>query len=1272
MADVYISSTFKDLKDCRRQVSATLRRIHHSDVAMEHYGAEDSRPLDRCLADVAACDLYICIVAWRYGFIPEGYTKSITELEYRQAVESGKPRLVFLLAEDASWPKSRFEMPAYNRVEAFREELRKDRMVAEFMDETDLGRRVSEAIYNWERREGRAPPEGRADWESYRRAVFDTHRWVRLAVIAGAKQDRSFAEIPLTEVFVTQPVQAGPPEYDVPDDPSRRDLHFNSAVAAAAASDDNDSEEAEPLLETSPELRGALTEPSLEVLGREYQQVFLGAPGSGKSTLLLDAMLLLCDTERDPATLPTALRHAPLPFFIELRQYVLDRATSFVDYLTASAARQYGVEIDAESIQAVLAANQRALVMFDGLDEVFDPRAQAQVVDEFRSFARRHPDIQLVVTSRIAGYRALELERDGFRHYTLLGFGMPEIRQFVPKWYTYYTWQGDVRNASGLIRRISESPRLLELAGNPLLLTMMAVIYKHQDLPEKRWQLYARCVEVLLEDWDVKRKNIDRNLLLPLGFTMVADQKAELLQRVSVYMLEHRLAGSELNAIARTPLLDILATYLQEQYSKPAGEARAVASEILDHLRERTYIIAEIGEHRFGFVHRTFMEFLAAEFCKAEFNRREADYDWLTHELFGTRWQQDEWREVLLLLIAMLKDQGSPVRKVIDHLRQEDVQGLPAQLTFAARCLAEAGTADDAWSRSLVAQLVNIICTVALQPNDAATQSFLDDALGSFALLASTVSLSQKIRRSIDQLGQAQVLRARMVSFQLQLALRSKEDRLTFALEALDDPEEAVRRGAIAAIEREWPGREDVFSSLLNVLRKDRLARVRLAALRALDRSWPPDIEILQALDDRAAMETAYTFIIDVMRYLSRRWGGNRRALEILAKFAERRRGSSINYDATAVRKAAIQAIVEGWRHASDFQEMLQDLSRDADEQIALIALMALAQGWPDDPEMTTWIRAQLSDESNHLRGTALVLMLRARTADQDLQSWARQQAIDEQDPFVRVDVISALSFEKGDAEGLAWLQERLLADSTAIVRRRLMEVWAATEPVSDTRTSLLRDRAIRDEDGLVRSRALQLLLMDNADDPSVETLLRDRLDNDDDALVRMTALWAFARTRVNRSEPSIVPELINYFDPSRFIEMQRPKRRLSPSDLKSLSGTMAMTLAGFISELYDYSYEYPAGLQSQHDPEKYNLDFLMQAATQDADAAVRLYATMLVTLLSPLSEMSRALLNRRLAEEGDPEVRDAVLRISQEIGRLPRYTRLVQLPEDDNLIPES
>jgi uncharacterized protein DUF4062 len=56
---------------------------------MEDCTAEDQLPADKCLADVAACDLYVGIFAWRYGFIPPDNNPdnlSIAELEYRRTL----------------------------------------------------------------------------------------------------------------------------------------------------------------------------------------------------------------------------------------------------------------------------------------------------------------------------------------------------------------------------------------------------------------------------------------------------------------------------------------------------------------------------------------------------------------------------------------------------------------------------------------------------------------------------------------------------------------------------------------------------------------------------------------------------------------------------------------------------------------------------------------------------------------------------------------------------------------------------------------------------------------------------------------------------------------------------------------------------------------------------------------------------------------------------------------------------------------------------------
>jgi uncharacterized protein DUF4062 len=103
---VYLSSTYKDLIEHRKAVAHILRKMNKIVVSMEDYTASDERPLDKCLADVAACDIYVGLFAFRYGFIPtQGNPEnlSITELEWRRAKDLGKPCLIFI-ADETGWP----------------------------------------------------------------------------------------------------------------------------------------------------------------------------------------------------------------------------------------------------------------------------------------------------------------------------------------------------------------------------------------------------------------------------------------------------------------------------------------------------------------------------------------------------------------------------------------------------------------------------------------------------------------------------------------------------------------------------------------------------------------------------------------------------------------------------------------------------------------------------------------------------------------------------------------------------------------------------------------------------------------------------------------------------------------------------------------------------------------------------------------------------------------------------------------------------------------
>ncbi|MET0026390.1 MAG: DUF4062 domain-containing protein [Candidatus Thiodiazotropha sp.] len=157
---IYISSTFEDLAEYRSAATQILRQLGHEVVAMEDYVAETAVPLNKVLKDVASCDAFVSIVAWRYGYVPAtgpaditdaipGVT-SITEYEYRKAVQAGKKILPFLLDERTSWPTPYIDGIGNQEdpgpIRKLREALREQHMVCFFSNPDSLARHIAASI----------------------------------------------------------------------------------------------------------------------------------------------------------------------------------------------------------------------------------------------------------------------------------------------------------------------------------------------------------------------------------------------------------------------------------------------------------------------------------------------------------------------------------------------------------------------------------------------------------------------------------------------------------------------------------------------------------------------------------------------------------------------------------------------------------------------------------------------------------------------------------------------------------------------------------------------------------------------------------------------------------------------------------------------------------------------------------------------------------------------------------------------------------------------
>ena len=76
---VFISSTFVDLHLHRQKLREQLEKMGQFPVVMETFGAQgDGEPATVAREKVASADVFIGVVAWRYGVVPDGASESIT------------------------------------------------------------------------------------------------------------------------------------------------------------------------------------------------------------------------------------------------------------------------------------------------------------------------------------------------------------------------------------------------------------------------------------------------------------------------------------------------------------------------------------------------------------------------------------------------------------------------------------------------------------------------------------------------------------------------------------------------------------------------------------------------------------------------------------------------------------------------------------------------------------------------------------------------------------------------------------------------------------------------------------------------------------------------------------------------------------------------------------------------------------------------------------------------------------------------------------------
>ncbi len=522
----------------------------------------------------------------------------------------------------------------------------------------------------------------------YLRHVVEANRHLQLQGIRSAGQ---LVSIDLEEIYVTLTAT------------ERRTVAEEQAWIEAMGGLTLD--EAEDAAQLAGNTRETVTQVKVkvqEVLAAHPRLVVLGDPGCGKTTLLRYLALtfardLLSETGLVKDRL--GLQEQRLPILLLLRDFAryleahhpdpsMDGPVLLLDYICTYFTNQ-GIPLPERFFGDYLEHGGCA-VLLDGVDEVANFVTRQRVARLVERFTLTYPGNRYVVTSRVMGYTRAARLGEGYAVTTVCDFTQADIERFVTHWSrivevalagseTLFALREARRQTKALLNAIQTNKRVRELAINPLLLTVIALVQRYRaQLPERRTELYEEAIEVLLGKWDEAKGLEDSSTLA--GRELDAGDRRGLLEPIALWMMEQH---------AREIEVDELRQQLEGRFLEMVGDAQQASKAVDDFLRlinERSGLLTERGQGLYAFSHLNFQEHLAA---RAIADR--SDYIPYTLARLGDSW----WREVILLEAGYLSTQGKRrvtalIQAVVDHKEEPEPYH---NLVLAADCLHDVGLA---------------------------------------------------------------------------------------------------------------------------------------------------------------------------------------------------------------------------------------------------------------------------------------------------------------------------------------------------------------------------------------------------------------------------------------------------------------------------------------------------------------------------------------------------------------------------------------------------
>ncbi len=372
-------------------------------------------------------------------------------------------------------------------------------------------------------------------------------------------------------------------------------------------------------LKKDPSKPNAKRKSAIRIVLKENRIFILGKPGSGKTTLLKHLALQAANNNINK-----------IPIFISLKDWA-DKNVELMDYLV----RQFEICSfpDPQKFIELILKNGKALILFDGLDEVNQQNDQrAKIISDINSFIQQYYENQYLITCRVA---ATDYSFESFTYVEIADFTISQIHSFVEKWFS--------ENPTKKKRFLDEFKKdehkgLRELSRTPLLLVLLCLAFDETfTFPKRQVELYEEALDALLKKWDSAR-NIKRD---EVYHQLSINRKRQMFSHIAASSFER---GDYF--ISKEWLEKQIVTYLRKLPTIGLGDD-IDSNVILRSIESQHGILIERSRGIYSFSHLTFQEYFTARYITN--NTSEHVFKRTLEYMLD-----DRWYEVYLLTASLL------------------------------------------------------------------------------------------------------------------------------------------------------------------------------------------------------------------------------------------------------------------------------------------------------------------------------------------------------------------------------------------------------------------------------------------------------------------------------------------------------------------------------------------------------------------------------------------------------------------------------------------